>query len=322
MMAITGKAARHAWSTSDVESRHALAYWVDTICKSFLEIDIDSPDRHRFQGRLEQTEFGPATLSVIANNSQTVRRTHARIASSRYDSCFVLQLREGNLRFQQYGRECFVEPGDTILVDCSAPYFLECIQETRSLALRFPRDWLRNWVPVPEQLAGRALRPGAGWSGALGAAMSALDTRHAEELALPEGVVAEQVAALLALAAGPSVQSVRGTDKLLARIRRTIRDRCQEPGLTPAAIADAHGISKRYLHHLFAQTEHTFGAELMRARLESAQRMLADTRFSALSVSEIATRCGFVEPSHFARRFRQAYGMGPTEFRAGRPARG
>ncbi len=88
-----------------------------------------------------------------------------------------------------------------------------------------------------------------------------------------------------------------------------------ESGLTPTAIAEMNGISKRYLHYLFAQTDTTFGSELMRVRLDAARRLLADHRYAALTVSDIAARCGFLEPSHFARRFRKAYGEGPTEFR-------
>src|SRR5215475_13634326 len=75
---------RRSWSTADVESRHALAYWVDTICKSFLEIDIDSPNRERFHGRLDQFELGPATVNLIEADTQSIRRTPARIARSRY----------------------------------------------------------------------------------------------------------------------------------------------------------------------------------------------------------------------------------------------
>jgi len=56
----------------------------------------------------------------------------------------------------------------------------------------------------------------------------------------------------------------------------------------------------------------------MRMRLEHARRMLSDRRFDALSVGEIAARCGFVAPSHFARRFRQAFGLVPSAFRATR----
>ena len=43
-----------------------------------------------------------------------------------------------------------------------------------------------------------------------------------------------------------------------------------------------------------------------------------DTRFAGLTIIEVAARCGFLEPSHFARRFRKAYGVGPTQFRAAR----
>jgi AraC-like DNA-binding protein len=319
MVAIAETPVRQRWSTTDVESRRALAYWVDTICKSFLEIDIDSPQRHQFRGRLEQSDLGPATLNLIEADSQIIRRTPARIAHSRYAGYFLMQLRAGQLRFQQYDRDTCIEAGDCVLVDCNAPYRLECAQTTRTVALRFPRDWLRNWIPAPESLAGRPLRAGSGgWSATLASALANLDTEREQELALPEGVVAEQIAALLALAAGPEAHVSRTSEKLLNRIRRTIRDRCHEAGLTPGEIAEAHGISKRYLHYLFAHTDSTFGDELMRMRLDCAHRLLSDTRFAALTVSEVAARCGFLEPSHFARRFRKAYSAGPMEFRTAR----
>jgi len=318
MVATLERPARQRWSTADVDSRHALAYWVDTICRSFLEIDIESPERERFRARLDQSPLGPATLHIVEADTQTIRRTPAHIAHSRYAGYILLQLRAGQLRFQQYGRDSCIEAGDCVLVDCNAPYRLECLHTTRSVALRFPQDWLRNWLPAPENLAGRPLRSGSGWSNALCAALANLDTDGEEELALPEGVVAEQLAALLALAAGPDAHVSRGSEKLLNRIRRTICDRCHEAGLTPGAIADAHGISKRYLHHLFAQTASTFGSELMRMRLDCAHRLLSDTRYSALTISEVAARCGFLEPSHFARRFRKAFGAGPMEFRVAR----
>lgn len=316
MVAIGGSHVRQRWSTADVEARDALAYWVDTICKSFLEIDIDSPRRHRFHAQLEQSTLGPATLNIIEADSQNIRRTPARIAHSRYDGYFVLHLRAGQLSFQQYGRESYLAAGDCVLIDCNAPYRLVCRQATRSVVVRCPRDWLRNWIAVPESLAGRPLRPDGGWSATLASALANLDTEGTADLALPESVIAEQIAALLALAAGPYARVERRSEKLLKRILGTLRARCHEPGLTPAEVAQAHGISKRYLHHLFAQRASTFGDELMRMRLAHAYRLLSDPRFAELNVSEVAARCGFLESSHFARRFRKAYGSAPTEFRA------
>jgi AraC-like DNA-binding protein len=314
MAAMVATRLRQAWSTADVEPRHALAYWVDTICKSFLEIDIDSPTRHQFRARLDQSQLGPATLHLVEADTQTIKRTRSGIARSRYGGFFLLQLRAGQLQFEQYGRESCIEVGDSVLIDCSAPYRLECKNTTRSVALRFSRDWLQNWIPSPENLVGQPLRSASGWSHALSAALATLDAKDME-FALPDGVVAEQIAALLALAAGPETHASSSSEKLLNRIRRTLRERCHETGLTPQTVADAHGISKRYLHHLFAQSGSTFGAQLMDMRLECAQRLLSDARYAALSVSEIATRCGFLEPSHFARRFRRAHGAGPVNFR-------
>jgi AraC family transcriptional regulator, positive regulator of tynA and feaB len=219
-------------------------------------------------------------------------------------------------RLQQYGRDCCIEPGDCVLVDCKSAYRLECLSNTRSVALRFSHEWLKNWLPGPEGLAAKPIRPAdGGWGTVLSAALATLDSEHPVDLALPPSAVAEQFAALLALAAGPAAHALTPSEKLLNRIRSTLRDRCSDASLTPTAVADTHGISKRYLHYLFAQKSTTFRNELIRLRLDCAHRLLSDKRYSALTVGEVAARCGFLEPSHFTRRFRKAFGAGPTEFR-------
>ena len=315
MSAIVTVPVRQRWATTDVDPRRALSYWADTICRSFLEVDIDCARPQQFHASLEQAPLGPAMLSLIEAEPQIVRRTPARISHSRYAGYFLFQLRIGQAVLRQYGRECRVEAGDCALVDCSAPYWLECLSATRSVALHFPTDWLRNWIPSPQSLAARPFRSNAGWSTTLAGALANLDTNDLGELALPEGVVAEQIAALLALAAGPHAHILRGSEKLLHRIRRTLRDRCHEPGLSTDAVAAEHGISKRYLHYLFAHADSTFGSELMSMRLNCAHRLLSDLRFSGLTIGEVASRSGFLDLSHFARRFRAAYGVGPKDFR-------
>jgi AraC family transcriptional regulator, positive regulator of tynA and feaB len=304
------------WSTADVEPRRALAYWIETICQSFLEIDIESSTREGFRARLDQREFGPAMLNIVEADTQQVHRTRSHIARSSFDTLFLLQLRAGQAHLCQYGRESQLEVGDCVLIDCKEPYDIDCSPATRSVALRFQHDWLRNWIPAPETICARRFASTAGWGAALSIALANLDAGGADELALPEGVVAENIAVLLALAAGPNTEAARRTDKLLHRILNTIRDRCHEWDLTPGTVALTHGISKRYLHYLFAQSNTTFGSELMRLRLDGARRLLSDRRFGGVSVGEVSARCGFVEPSHFARRFRKAFGQGPQQFRS------
>lgn len=308
---------RRQWTTEDVDPRHALAYWVDTICRSFLEIDIDSPDASGFRARLDSADFGAGSLYLVQAGAQRVRRTRERIARSRAAWTILMQVRSGEALFRQYGRECALHAGDSVVVDCSEPYELDCLGPTRSVVLRLPPDWLSRWLPSVEAAAARVFRPGEGWGGALSAALASLDGIDTE-LALPAGVVTEQLAALVALAAGPEVRASNRSERRYRQLCASLRERCLDATLTPAALAAVQGMSLRNLHHLFASAGTTFGAELMRLRLEAAHRLLADRRWAALSVAEVAARCGFAEPSHFARRFRLAYGCGPLEFRRSR----
>jgi AraC-like DNA-binding protein len=318
MTPATLPAQRHRWTTEDVEPRHALAYWVDTVCRSFLEIDIDSPERSAFRARLDAVPLGSGSLYLVQARTQYVRRTARNIASGTGDWTILMQIREGQQRFTQHGRECELGPGDCTLVDCAEPYELDCHGTTRSVVLRFPREWLATWLPSPEAAAAHVFSPGAGWGGALCAAMAGLENCVETDLQLPAGTVADQLAGLVALAAGPEARALRPQDKLYRQLRSALHERCLEADLSPAQFAASQGISRRYLHLLFARDGTTFGGEVMRLRLEAAHRLLSDRRCDALTVLEVASRCGFAEPSHFARRFRGAYGLGPLEFRKAR----
>jgi len=312
----TATSARH-WSTDQVEQRCALAYWVDTVCDQFLEIDIDTPLRDRFRARLDQVEFGAATLSLIEADIQRVSRTPAKIARTRYPVCVLMQLRAGHMRLKQLGRETRVSPGECVFVLGTEPYELECPQATSAVTLRLPEGWLTRWLPHPERCASR-LFSGSGWSAALCAAVSSLDVASCEPLALPNSAVAEHIAALLALAAGPGSQSDPRPD-LFKALLYSLRDRLHEADLSPLALAAEHGISRRSLHYAFARAGTTFVEQLMSLRLERARELLSDPRLADVPISEVAARCGFMDPSHFARRFRQRFAQAPAQFR--RPTR-
>ena len=315
MTGLAATAARYRWTTDDVAPCHALAFWVETVCRSFLEIDIDSPHRDAFQARLDSVPFGSGSLYLVQAQTQSVRRTPANIARSQGAWTILMQIREGQQHFRQHGRECTLRAGDCAVVDSSAPYEIDCEGPTRSLVLRFPNDWLSAWLPSPQAAAARCFGPGAGWGGALSAALAGLEGCVEAELSLPVGTVADQLAGLVALAAGPAAQALRPSDQLYRRLQDALRERCLESDLSPNDLAASHGISRRYLHLLFSRAGTTFGDELMRLRLEAAHRLLSDRRCDALTVMDIAARCGFAEPSHFARRFRRAHGVGPLEFR-------
>jgi len=301
------------WSTESVEPGRALAYWVDTICDCFLELDIDTPLRPRFRARLEQVDFGPATVNFIEAEAQRVQRTRARISRSRYPVYFLMYLRKGDAYLHQLDRETALHAGQCVLIDGTEPYRLDCPQATDALALRLPDQWLRRWISYPERHRAHVFCD-RGWDRALNAALASLDANSCTQLALPKRVVAEQIGALLALATGAE-SSGGAPPSLFEALQRTLRDRLEDPNLTPLDVARQHRISKRSLHYAFARAGTTFTEQLISQRLERARDILGDSRYGEVPISDIAAQCGFMDPSHFARRFRRQFGRTPQEFR-------
>jgi AraC family transcriptional regulator, arabinose operon regulatory protein len=82
---------------------------------------------------------------------------------------------------------------------------------------------------------------------------------------------------------------------------------------TVETLAAAVFLSPSRLAHLFKeQTGQTVTDALRQLRLRQAARLL---RHSGRSVQEIAAEVGFHCPFHFSRRFRQAFGVSPREYR-------
>jgi AraC-like DNA-binding protein len=304
------------WSTEDVQAREALSYWRDSIGQVMLELDIEASDSTGFSAQLDQYPLGAATANFLRATPQSVARSRRCISHSNQEAFLLVHLREGAFEFACQGQTTQVFPGDCVLMDSRERYEVRCPEPTSCLILHLPPQWLRGFLPRPEMIAGRVLRPERGWSAALTATIAALQPNELNQLALPPGVVAEQVASLLALAAGPAggIGSSRA-DQLGGRLYQALRDRYHEIGLTPAAIARELGISARYVHYLFAKQSTTFGRELLRVRLERARDLLSDPRCADAPIGDIAARCGFAEASHFARCFRSTFGLAPGDYR-------
>jgi AraC family transcriptional regulator, positive regulator of tynA and feaB len=74
-------------------------------------------------------------------------------------------------------------------------------------------------------------------------------------------------------------------------------------------------VSSRYLRMIFAASRESVSSYILRRRLEECARQLADPRWRAHSISDIAFRWGFNSAPHFSRSFRDLYGTSPREYR-------
>jgi acetamidase/formamidase/AraC-like DNA-binding protein len=102
----------------------------------------------------------------------------------------------------------------------------------------------------------------------------------------------------------------------LHRLCQAIERRLDDPDLTPARVAQAEGISERYLQKLFEGTGSSFTHYLRERRLQRTSADLSNPAEAHHSISEIAFRAGFNDSAHFSRAFRHRFGLSPREFRA------
>ncbi|MER6305414.1 helix-turn-helix domain-containing protein [Streptomyces sp. NPDC001657] len=103
---------------------------------------------------------------------------------------------------------------------------------------------------------------------------------------------------------------------LLHDVKTYIDEHLGDPDLSPGAIAVAHHISVRSLHHLFQQDKRTVGGYVRERRLEHCRAELTDPRFVTRTVGEIRARWGFRDAAVFCRAFKKAYGISPAACRA------
>lgn len=78
--------------------------------------------------------------------------------------------------------------------------------------------------------------------------------------------------------------------------------------------AQAVGISESYLHRLFAQRGLRFSKTVLEQRLGAAHALIQSQIHTTHSIASIAYQCGFKDPGHFSRLFKQRYGMPPRQY--------
>ncbi|MDH2416143.1 helix-turn-helix transcriptional regulator [Nocardioides sp. CER19] len=123
--------------------------------------------------------------------------------------------------------------------------------------------------------------------------------------------------AILNLFAGTSRDVVLETSGAVSammrqRVEQWIAANVSTGPVSPAAAANAHGISVRSLHRLFSETSETYGDVVRAVRLDGARQELAS---SSATVQTIATRWGYADVSHFCREFKRSFGMTTGDFR-------
>lgn len=223
----------------------------------------------------------------------------------------------GDGRVRQAGKVESVRPGVGALYESRNAWELDMTTPAHSLLLRFPRSALG--VGDKEISSRLALDPALPAMQLLSGYFKQM-TQVSDDLTAAQrqdaGFVAIDMIGM-ALRGGQATvpdESSAG-EVVLGMMRRHVRERLGDPGLTAASLARRHHISVRYAQALFGRIGQTPGAYIREQRLLAAQAMLSDPGFARRGIGEIAAEVGIFELRTFERAFARRYKMTPAQWR-------
>jgi AraC family transcriptional regulator, positive regulator of tynA and feaB len=301
-------------STDEVPAHDRVRYWRDSVHEAVVEMDLMPTIRSDFFSRIELCPMTNVVPHRAEGSPQKISRGRSEIVRGNKNTYYLISQSRVAWRSQHAGRDEIIHPGESVLIDSRIPYSFEFPQGLDDLSIELPVSWVERWLPDPLLVIGRALPATMGWGLALRGVKEGFAPFELARTSQPDELLEDQLGTVLALASGAHAPESPDHD-LLDRCLQATRDLLVRPGLTATEIAIACGISVRTLHRTFAAAGRTFAGSLMHFRTQEAARMLADRRFRMLPIAEVARRCGFLDPSHFARQFRRVRGVGPCEFR-------
>ena len=102
-------------------------------------------------------------------------------------------------------------------------------------------------------------------------------------------------------------------EKFLKKVIGVISDNLLDPGFNVGRLQKEISISREHLYRkLMAITGESPSSLIRKLRLKTAAGLLQEGR---RTITEIALHVGFSNPSHFARSFKQEYGVSPNSYR-------
>jgi AraC-like DNA-binding protein len=310
---------RILFSTADEEHKNSFRRWRETIFERIVPVKLTPADAEAFQGTMEAADVGPLSITRL---TQSAIRTEATAETIRrhgkYDTLNVAMVLSGEVFSAQDDRTSIQRPGDIVVLD-RRPAIMATQADSQTLFVEVPRERLERALGSTRRYTTLTIGTDQ--------ASTALVTTFFGELVrtytrLPPDTSNQMaaigidllIASIAERIAREMPKPLQGT-LIVQRAMAYIEANFGDPSLDPAKLAAAVGVSLRYLQQLFHERERNIADWIWRRRLEIAAQRLTDPGYAHMPLGGLAYGCGFNDQAHFSRRFKERYGLPPSEYR-------
>lgn len=304
-------------STLDQRPDQRFEFWRSLF--PLIELDISDKSRIRqFKARLMRYQAPDGCVFGFGANDNT----HARFARPESDFVLLNLTLSGRAELELSGdRRHVVDAASGLLaLDGTRPFRTKSYGHA-TLWMTLPRDMVAAIAGEETGVLkdGLAFLPQNGLSRILEAHLQMI-AREGDGMDRRSAELALKVATDLALGALSRTRDALDAEPdrphdsaIFTAALRHIRARTSQLDLTAAAIADAIGCSRARLYRVFAANGRAVGDAIRNARIELASTQLVNRPDTP--VKQIAHSCGYADAAAFARAFRAATGLTPSDFR-------
>lgn len=307
------------YDTASLAAADRARYWDTAVGRTYFSLQLQFQDAGRFDGALHSWNLGDLSLSRLASSPLCYRRLATHLRDGADEHYLITVPRQSDIRFLQAGRETLCHPGAFLLEHGHSPYEFSYGRDNALWVLKVPGAMMRGHLRDPGRYCALSFdaTQGPGWLFASYVDLIGRQLGRGEDTM--RDLLAQQLVDLLvcsvqedARVLDPGDSAVRAAH--LCRIEAYARRHLADCDLGPERVAQACGISVRYLHALYRDVGQTFMQWLHEQRLDRAEQTLRGPA-RPVSVAGVAQQWGFSDQSHFSRLFKRRFGYTPGQAR-------
>jgi AraC-like DNA-binding protein len=313
--------------TATFDASERFAMWRETGRLPMTAEPTDADSRRRFRIRLRRLSGVAGRFTDLTATPLRLGRENSHYARDGLDMVSLTLMLGPHARhqFEGGGKLKVVQPGQILVKDFTQPATALWHISSRSLNLHLPRITVENTVGDKVKHLHGAVLSRERLSPMLETQLLMLANmaprlKNAVRAAALDATV-ELAASVLRCELGARIEDEANNTGLFVAAQMLIRRHLTSHHLNPELIARQLRCSRAHLYRVFAAQGETVANYVRELRLQRAYDLLAHDNAGKEQIGDIAYRCGFEDPVHFARLFRQRFGVTPSKLRSsGRPS--
>lgn len=214
-----------------------------------------------------------------------------------------------------HGDQSFMmAPGDIYAINLGFEIDASCT-DAEVLSVILPREAVADYMPSLQDARGVVFRHNTIAGRLLADFMLSMRGILPTSVASDAQILSNSLIGLLrVLLADGNPMSVEAKGGTLTTLQRYIDQKLGDPDLGVDSICAAYRMSRATLYRLF-QNQGGVRAYILRRRLMASFKALTSLDQAKRGIFDLALEFGFSSPSHFTTRFREQFGMTPSEVR-------